>query len=57
MHPLLTLLFVLAAAAGVFWLILALVGWLQKGKKKNCPSLHPGADEAQNLESDSGVND
>ncbi len=45
MHPAVTILIVLLSGALVFWAVLALVDWLQKGKKKNFPALDSSGDE------------
>lgn len=50
MHPIVTLLIVAGGGALTFWLVLAFVGWLQKGKKKNDRPLDSGPDEAQNID-------
>lgn len=45
MHPEIVLAVVLLCGAAVFWAILALVDRLQKGRKKNFPSLEASGDE------------
>ena len=55
MRPLITILVTLAAGALVFSLLLALVYYLQSGKKTNRPPLDPGPDEAQNLNTDGSI--
>jgi hypothetical protein len=45
MHPAVAILVVFLFGALVFWAALALVDWLQKGKKKNFPSLDSSGDE------------
>ena len=45
MHPALAILITFAAGAAVFWLVLSLVDFLQKRKKKNVPALDPAVDD------------
>jgi hypothetical protein len=44
MHPAIAIPLIFAAGAIVFWLILAGVDRLQKGKKKNFPALDPATE-------------
>ena len=47
MHPALAIVITLAGGAVAFWLLLALVDWLQKGKKKNFPALDPAVEDPE----------
>lgn len=51
MNGFVTILAALAGAGIAFWAVLALVDWLQKGKKKNSPPLE-GDDQSQNADQD-----
>ena len=49
MHPIVTLLIIAGGGALTFWLVLAVVDLLQKGKKNSRP-LDSGPDESQNID-------